>query len=221
MRSIGKILNNHIIRNDLRRQICNVNWSYHKPELIERLENILSEINNPDFLIAVYSSPKGIPSKVEGHDAVTVKFLYQNTNITYHEGESIVFDYENGAALNISHSDVGFDTMFVYPATSKQSGAEHKTLIIHHSDDGGRISDKRLKKMVGDLVTYHMYTSVLFKNTPLLRFKMALINLKSFYYSYANPEKKFKYSSGIYIPLASLVVSLVALIVAVLALKYS
>jgi hypothetical protein len=221
MRSIGKILNNHIKSNDLRRQICNVNWSYHKPELIERLETILSEINNPDFLIAVYSSPKGISPKVEGHEAVTVKFLYQSTYITYHEDDSIVFDYENGAALNISHSDVGFDTMFIYPATSKQSGAKHKTLIIHHSDDGYRISDQRLKKMVGDLVIYHMYTSVLFRNTPLLRFKVALIKLKSFYYSYANPEVKFKYSSGIYIPLASLIVSFVALIVAIISLKAS
>lgn len=219
MRSIGKYLNKKIQHNDLRRQICNVNWVYHKTDLVERLNSIISEINNPDFIIAVYSNDKGMLPKIEGNEAVTVKFLLQSTHIIYHDVESIKFDYENGATLNISHSDVGFDTMFLYPATSKQSGAEHKTLIVHHCDDGSKISDRKLQKLVNDLIIYHMYTSVLFKNNLVLRCKVALLKFKSFYYSYANPEAKFKYSSGIYIPLASLMVSLVALIVAILALK--
>lgn len=217
--NIEKFFIKKIKQNLLRRQISYVNWRYHKAELVERLKCITSRLNEEYYLISVYDQQGIKKTRVEGNDSIAVKFFFQSTGIEYHEENSVTIDHENGAVLIFSHSDVGFDTVFLYPANSKQSGAEHKTLILYSDNLGKRLSDKKLENLVRSLCLYHMYTSVLFDKSLLLRLKIAALRLKSFYFSYANPETKFKYSSGIYIPLASFVVSVVALVVAILALK--
>lgn len=207
-------------QNKLRRQICYVNWRYHKSDLIERLNAIASGFNENEFLIGVYDDKQKNEPYVEGNDSIVVRFFVQSTAIRYHEKCSITNDFETGATLVISHSDVGFDTVFIHPAKSKQSGADHKTLIVYHNQHGAKISDSKLNKLINSLCLYHVYTSVLFETSLLMRFRVSLLRLKSFYYSYLDKENKFKYSSGIYIPLASLVVSFIALLVSYIALKH-
>lgn len=196
-----------------------VNWRYYKADLIKRLKVITESLNVNEYLISVHEVQPRTNHYIEGNDSIAVRFFVQPTLIYYHEKEYTTIDYETGATLVISHSDVGFDTVFIYPAKSKQSGADHKYIIIYHNQRGEKISDKKLNKLIDSLCLYHMYTSVLYEKSMLLRIRVSLLKLKSFYYSYFDKELKFKYSSGLYIPLASLVVSIIALSVAFLALN--
>lgn len=206
-------------RNRLRRLISNVNWRYYRQDLIQRLKAVVDGFNKNEFLLTVHENSVKTTPLVEGNDSIAVRFFFQSTNIVYHTNEYQEFDYETGAALVFSHSDVGFDTVFLYPAKSKQSGADYKKLIVYHNLNGARFSDKTVRKLFNYLCLYHRYTSVLFESTPFLRLQISLLRFRSFFYEYLDSENKLKYSSGIYIPLASLFVSAVALIVAVIALK--
>ncbi|HFO1881664.1 TPA: hypothetical protein ACHI9N_003236, partial [Citrobacter freundii] len=205
-------------KNRLRRYICSVNWSYHRAELIERLNGICSEINENEMSVSVYSANYDENNFVEGNDSIAVRIMLDYTTIRYHENGLVTNDIETGATLVFAHSNVGFDTVFIHPATSKQSGADYKTLIVYHNQKGARFSDRRLEKLIDELCIYHLYTSVLIENNFLLRFRYMLLKLKSFRWAYFDGEKKFKFSSGIYIPLVSLIVSTIALIVAFIAL---
>ncbi|WP_208744521.1 hypothetical protein [Citrobacter portucalensis] len=205
-------------KNRLRRHIASVNWSYHRSELIERLNGICSKINENEKSVSVYPANYNENDFVEGNDSIAVRIMFDYTTIRYHENGQITNDIETGATLVFAHSNVGFDTVFIHPATSKQSGADYKTLIVYHNQKGARFSDRRLEKLVDELCIYHLYTSVLFENNFFLRFRYMLLKLKSFRWTYFDGEKKFKFSSGIYIPLVSLIVSMVALVVAFIAL---
>ncbi|MES3530087.1 hypothetical protein [Enterobacter hormaechei] len=206
-------------RNRLRRLISNVNWRYHRQDLIQRLKAVVDGFNKNELLLTVHENSIITKPFVEGNDSFAIRFFIQSTNIIYHTDEYQEFDYETGAALVFSHSDVGFDTVFLYPATSKQSGADYKKLIVYHNLHGAKFNDRTVNKLIKCLCLYHRYTSVLFESTPLLRLQISLLRFRSFLYEYLDSEHKLKYSSGIYIPLVSLFVSAVALIVAVIALK--
>ncbi|MFM1691263.1 hypothetical protein [Aeromonas salmonicida] len=205
---------NSVTKNRLRRLINYVNWRHHRSDLVTRLIKITEKINAKEFLIAVYADSAKTKPYVEGNDSIAVRIAMQPTWIHYHENETITNDYETGATLIISHSDAGFNTVFINPAKSKQSGADHKVIIAYHDMYGVKISDKKLNRLIDSLCLYHMYTSVLFENSVLLRFKILVLKAKDFYYRYLDGDNKFKYAAGIYIPLASLVISLIALVVA-------
>jgi hypothetical protein len=214
MTKIQSYFTHSVTKNRLRCLISYVNWRHHKADLIMRLTKIAENINAKDFLISIYDDQVKTKPYIEGNDSIAVRIFLQPTRVYYHENECITIDYETGATLVISHSDVGFDTVFIHPAKSKQSGADHKVIIVYHDAHGEKISDKKLNSLMDSLCLYHMYTSILFEKNIFLRLRIIVLKAKSFYYRYLDNDNKFKYTSGIYIPLTSLVVSLIALVIA-------
>lgn len=214
MTKIQNYFTNLVTKNRLRRLISYVNWRHHKSDLIIRLTRIAENINAKGFLISIYDGQVKTRPYIEGNDSIAVRIFLQPTGVYSHENECIINDYETGATLVFSHSDAGFDTVFIHPAKSKQSGADNKVIIVYHDVHGLKISDKKLNSLMDSLCLYHMYTSVLFEKNIFLRLRVLVLKAKYFYYRYLDDDNKFKYASGIYIPLTSLVISFIALVIA-------
>ena len=204
----------------LKRFVCNVSWRYNRNYIKKYLDQKVEQLKTCGILTSTHYNSKGWNGNVEGNDSIGFKILFQPTGIKYHDekDESITFDYENGATLNISHSDIGSDTVFLTPAKSKQNGAKYQIMILYYGTNSSLLSKKKLDSFVYDTINYHRYTSVLHYRSLYLKVKVYSIFIRSYWYSYKSPSLKFKVTTGVYIPIASLFISLMALIVSYLAI---
>ncbi|MDS0826490.1 hypothetical protein [Serratia marcescens] len=213
-------LKNDFERDNLKRFICNVNWRYNREFIKSCLDQKVKELEECGIYSSTYCNKKGWVGSVEGNDAISFNVLLRPTGVKYHDEKdrSITYDHEKGAVLNISHSDIGSDTVFLRPAKSKQSGAKHRTLILYYGANSSKLTKRKLNSFIYDAINYHRYTSVLNYRSKKLNLKIYLMFARSYWYSYKSPSLKFKVTTGVYIPLASLFISLMALIVSYLAI---
>lgn len=192
----------------LRRLICNVNWKCHRGDLLNRLNVISSEFNSSRYRLTVRAQQGQGTLSVNGKqvsdglDSIEVTFWPgQMTGIAFNEPLGIVHELEKPVSLFITHSDEGHDSAFLVPAKSCLGKSIHKNLFVYASNDGRRITDKDLKKMISKMLIFQMGTSHLYSKNIKLRFELLRIKLSGFFRSYRDSEDKFKAYSGIYIPI--------------------
>lgn len=207
-------------KDNLRRHICNTNWRYNSEFIKSYLDEKVDELKLCHIHASTRYNENGWLGNVEGNDAIGFNISLKPTGIRYHDKQdnSITNDSEMGAVLNISHSDIGSDTVFIMPAKSKQNGAKHRTLILYYGTNSSSLTKRRLNSFIYDTINYHRYTSVLHYRSLNLKLKVYLIFIRSYWYSYKSPSQKFKVTTGVYIPITSLLISLMALIISYLAI---
>ena len=224
-------------RDELRRNISQANWDYHKPEIKRALQEIVKEAAENNIHLFVYDyedNPNGW-----GFDGLNLQFgnkftgnmiqkeIEEEVEIQTENGiekiteKTINYDHhrQEGAMLVITYSAVGHIHIFASPSTSKDSMAEHKNLILYHTYDARTITAKVLKRCVKALFHYQRFTGVLHRVTWRDRWAIRWLNTKMYFIEYLDPKDRFARYSGLYIPIVSFVVAVLSLWVAYLSYK--
>lgn len=210
--------NKEFERDELRVLISEVNWAYHKPKIKNTLEDIAKIARKNGVNISVYDYAEN--KNGFGFDGLNLQFDMKFTGnmIEKKKKKSIHFNRhrQEGAVLAITYSAVGHVHIFASPSKSQDSLAVHKDLILYHTYDARTITDKVIKKSVKALFHYHRVTGVMHRITWRDKWAVRWLKTKMYFIEYLEPnEMRLRYS-GLYIPIITCIVSLLALCIAYL-----
>lgn len=207
-------------RDELRRLISRVNWFTFKPKIKDQLETISKELSGEflNFSVAdMQDEPDGF-----GFDCITLQINLRRTgNMRQKETETGItlnHHWQLGTSLAITYSATGAVHMMLFPSSSEDSLAKHDTLILHYSYNVKDITEKKIEKAVKKMLYYHRVTGVLHKATIWDMLVVRVMKIRMFFIQYLDKDKKFQRVTALYIPTISLIISVAAAIISVLAI---